>query len=85
MGISPFKALYGQEYLAPYRSANPNLPIPAAKETLEEMDHQIQIIRQSLKKASDRKKSYANLHRSSQIFLAQDKKSFLGLNPRGVH
>ena len=60
--MSPFKALYRQECLVPYRFANPNLPILAAKDTLEEMDHQIQIIRQSLKKQSDRQKSYANLH-----------------------
>ena len=60
--MSPFKALYGQVCLVPYRFAGPNLPIPIAKDTLKEMDHQIQIIRQSLKKASDRQKSYVDLH-----------------------
>ena len=54
LGMSPFKALYGQDCLVPYKFANPNLPVPAAKNTLEEMDHQVQIVRQSVKRASDR-------------------------------
>ena len=56
--MSHFKALYGQEYLTRLRLANPNLSVvPAAKETFEEMDHQLQIIRENLKKANDRLKS----------------------------
>ena len=51
--MSPFKALYGQEGLTRLRLADPNLSVPAAKETLEEMDHQLQIIRENLKKAND--------------------------------
>ena len=51
--MSPFKALYGQECLTPLRLANPNLSIPIAKETLEEMDFQLQIIRENLKRAND--------------------------------
>ena len=35
LGMSPFKALYGQDFLVPYRFADPNLAIPAAKDTLE--------------------------------------------------
>ena len=62
LGMSPFKALYGQEFLVSYRFVDLDLPILAAKDTLEEMDHHIHIIRQSLKKANDRQKSYANLH-----------------------
>ena len=38
IGMSPFKALYGQDSLVPYRFADPNLLVPAAKNTLEEMD-----------------------------------------------
>ena len=45
------------------------------------MDCQIQIIRQSLKKASDRQKSYVDLHQSSQIFQAGDK-VFLRVKPK---
>ena len=39
--MSPFKALYGQECVTPLHLANPNLSVPLAKETLEEMDHQL--------------------------------------------
>ena len=35
LGISPFKSLYGQECLVPYRFVDPNLLVPAAKDTLE--------------------------------------------------
>ena len=62
LGMSPFKELYGHKCLVPYRFADPNLPMPAAEETLEEMDRQVQIIWQSFKRASDRQKSYADLH-----------------------
>ena len=81
--MSPFKALYGQDCLVPYKFVDPNLPIPAAKDTLEEMDRQMQVVRQSLKRASDRHKSYANLHRSSRTFEIEDK-VFLTVKPREV-
>ena len=81
LGMSPFKALYGQECLVPYWFANPNLPVPAAKNILEEMDRQLQVIREALKKASDRQKSYADLHRSSRVFKAGDK-VFLRVKPK---
>ena len=38
LGMSPFKALYGQDCLVPYRFADPNLLVPTAKNTLEDMD-----------------------------------------------
>ena len=79
--MSPFKALYGQDCLVPYKFADPNLPVPAAKNTLEEMDKQVQIIRQALKRASDRQKSYADLHRSSRTFLTGDM-VFLRVKPK---
>ena len=66
--MSPFKALYGQDCLVPYKFADPNLPVLAAQDTLEEMDRQMQVIKQLLKRASDRHKSYADLHRSSRTF-----------------
>ena len=79
--MSPFKALYGQDCLVPYKFADPNLPVPAAKDTLEEMDRQMQVIRQSLKRASDRQKSYADLHRSTRTFQIGDK-VFLRVKPK---
>ena len=65
LGMSPFKALYGQDCLVPYRFADPNLLVPDAKNILEEMDQKLQVIRETLKRTSDRQKSYADLHRSS--------------------
>lgn len=56
LGMSSFKALYGQDCLVPYRFTDPNLLKPAAKNTLEEMDWQLQVIRETLKRASDRQK-----------------------------
>ena len=79
--MSPFKALYGQDCLVPYKFVDPNLPILAAKVTLEEMDRQMQVIRQSLKRASDKQKSYADLHRSSHTFQIGDK-VFLRVKPK---
>ena len=85
--MSLFKALYRQECLTHLRLANPNLSIPAIKETLKEMDHQLQIIRENLKKANDRQKSYAELKRlvqeskgGDQVFIQfKPKKSSLRL------
>ncbi len=81
LGMSPFKALYGQDCLVPYRFADPNLPVPAAKQTLEEMDGQLQAIRQSLKRASDRQKSYADLKRTTRNFQPGEK-VFLRVKPK---
>ena len=45
LGMSPFEALYGQEFLVPYRFADPNLAILVAKDTLDEIDCQLHLIR----------------------------------------
>ncbi|MCO5612670.1 hypothetical protein L7F22_066939 [Adiantum nelumboides] len=68
LGMSPFKASYGQECLVPLRLADPTLHVLAAKFTLETMDQQLLIIRDNLKRASDRQKSYADLQRSTRSF-----------------
>ena len=81
LGMSPFKALYGQDCLIPLRLTDPNLPVPAAKNTLEEMDQQLHLIRENLKRASDRQKSYADLHRSPRSFKPGDK-VFLRVKPK---
>ena len=71
----------GKNFLVPYRFVYPNLLAPATKNTLEEMDWQLQVIRETLKRASDRQKSYANLHWSSRIFKAGDR-VFLRVKPK---
>ncbi|MCO5578802.1 hypothetical protein L7F22_032648 [Adiantum nelumboides] len=68
LGMSPFKALYGQECLVPLRLADPTLHDPAAKSTPETMNQQLLIISDNLKRVSNRQKSYANLHRSARSF-----------------
>ncbi|MGJ2631375.1 hypothetical protein ACR8J5_22395, partial [Salmonella enterica subsp. enterica serovar Paratyphi A] len=52
-----------------------------AKSTLEEMDQQLLVIRENLKRASDRQKSYADLHRSARIFSKGDQ-VFLRVKPK---
>ena len=80
--MSPFKDLYGQECLTPLRLANPNLFVPVAKETLEEMDCQLQVMRGNLKKTNDsRQKSYANLKSSMQEFKGGDQ-VFIQVKPK---
>ena len=81
LGMSPFKALYGQECLVPLRLADPTLHVPAAKSTLEEMDKQLLVIRDNLKRASDRQKSYADLHRSARSF-DKGEQVFLRVKPK---
>ncbi|MCO5562959.1 hypothetical protein L7F22_016595 [Adiantum nelumboides] len=81
LGMSPFKALYGQECLVPLRLANPTLHVPAAKSTLKMMDQQLLIIRDNLKRASDRQKSYADLHRSARSF-SKGELIFLRVKPK---
>ncbi|MCO5580906.1 hypothetical protein L7F22_034779 [Adiantum nelumboides] len=79
--MSPFKALYGQECLVPLRLADPTLHVPIAKSTLEMMDQQLLIIRDNLKRASDRQKSYADLHRSAKSF-SKGEWVFLRVKPK---
>ncbi|MCO5609163.1 hypothetical protein L7F22_063386 [Adiantum nelumboides] len=81
LGMSPFKALYGQECLLPLRLADPTLHVPAAKSTLEMMDQQLLIIRDNLKQVSDRQKSYADLHHSARSF-SKDEWVFLRVKPK---
>ena len=79
--MSPFKALYGQVCLTPLRLANPNLFVPAAKETLEEMNRQLHIIRENLKRTNDTQKSFADLKRSMCKFRQGDK-VFIRVKPK---
>ncbi|MCO5601364.1 hypothetical protein L7F22_055484 [Adiantum nelumboides] len=81
LGMSPFKALYGQKCLVPLLLADPTLHVPAAKSTLEMMDEQLLIIRDNLKRASDRQKSYADLHCSARSF-SKGEWVFLRVKPK---
>ncbi|MCO5572583.1 hypothetical protein L7F22_026339 [Adiantum nelumboides] len=70
-----------QECLVPLRLSDPTLHIPAVKSTLETMDQQLLIIRDNLKRASDRQKSYADLHRSARSF-SKDEWVFPRVKPK---
>ena len=81
IGMSPFKALYGQECLTPLRWTDPMLKVEASKEMLEEMQQQTDIIRNDIKTAQDRQKSYADLKRSQRLFEVGDD-VFLRIKPK---
>ena len=53
IGMSPFKALYGQECLTPLKWTDPLLKVQASKEMLDEMQQQTDLIRQEIKIAQD--------------------------------
>ena len=53
--MSSFKMLCGQDYLTPVKWLYPFISIPTIKEMLEEMDHQLKVINQNHKMASDDK------------------------------
>ncbi|MCO5596499.1 hypothetical protein L7F22_050562 [Adiantum nelumboides] len=81
LGMSPFKALYVQECFVPLRLADPTLYVPTTKSTVEIMDQQLLIIRDNLKRASDRQKQYANLHYSA-ISFSKGEGVFLRVKPK---
>ena len=45
IGMSPFKALYGQECLTPLKWTDPMIRVQASKEMLDEMQQQTDLIR----------------------------------------
>ncbi|XP_074300648.1 uncharacterized protein LOC141631947 [Silene latifolia] len=62
--MAPFEALYGRKYRSPIcwdDSAERRILGP---DMVQEMIEQVQVIRQKMKAAQDRQKSYANLRRS---------------------
>ena len=61
IGMSPFKALYGQECLTPLKWIDPLIKVQISKAMLDEMQEQTDLIRQEIKAAQDRQKSYADL------------------------
>ena len=58
--------------MTPLKLSDPLISVPAAKEMLEEMDLQLKLIRENLKVASDRQKSYADLKVSKSVRSRRD-------------
>ena len=81
IGMSPFKALYGQECLTPLKWIDPMLKVQASKEMLDEMQQQTDLIRFEIQAAQDRQKAYADSHRSEREFEEGDM-VFLKVRPK---
>ncbi|MCO5604638.1 hypothetical protein L7F22_058808 [Adiantum nelumboides] len=81
IGMSPFKALYGQEYIAPLNFSDPTIKVEASKQMLDEMKAQTRAIRKDIQAAQDRQKHYANKDRSERTFKLGDK-VFLRVKPK---
>ncbi|MCO5574384.1 hypothetical protein L7F22_028168 [Adiantum nelumboides] len=81
IGMSPFKALYGQECIAPLNFSDPTIKVEASKQMLDEMEAQTKAIRKDIQAAQDKQKQYADKDRSERIFKLGDK-VFLRVKPK---
>ena len=81
IGMTPFKALYGQDCLSPLNFFDPTIRVEASKEMIAEMDEQMQAVRKDIKAAQDRQKEYADTKRSDRTFKEGDK-VFLRVRPK---
>ncbi|MCO5587836.1 hypothetical protein L7F22_041788 [Adiantum nelumboides] len=73
IGMSPFKALYGQESIAPLNFSDPTIKVEASKQMLDEMEAQTKAIRKDIQAAQDRQKHYADKDRSERTFKLRDR------------
>ncbi|MCO5559081.1 hypothetical protein L7F22_012673 [Adiantum nelumboides] len=60
IGMSPFKALYGQECIAPLIFSDPTIKVEASKQMLDEMEPQTKAICKDIQAAQDRQKHYVD-------------------------
>ncbi|MCO5568852.1 hypothetical protein L7F22_022553 [Adiantum nelumboides] len=81
IGMSPFKALYGQECIAPLNFSDPTIKVEASKQMLDEMEAQTKAIRKDIQAAQDRRKHYADKDRSERTFKLRDR-VFLRVKPK---
>ena len=63
MGMSPYEDLYGRRCRTPVTWDNPVNQVVLRPELIKEMEQEVVKIRQNLKAAQDRQKSYADKHR----------------------
>ena len=68
MGMSLYEALYGRRCRTPVTWENPVNRIVLGLELFKEMEQEVVKIRQNLKAAHDRQKSYADKHRVNREF-----------------
>ncbi|MCO5555314.1 hypothetical protein L7F22_008860 [Adiantum nelumboides] len=81
IGMSPFKALYGQECIAPLNFPNPTIKVETSRQMLEDMEVQTKAIHKDIQAAQDRKKHYADKKRSERKFKLREK-AFLRVKPK---
>ncbi|MCO5548037.1 hypothetical protein L7F22_001493 [Adiantum nelumboides] len=81
IGMSPFKALYGQECIAPLNFSDPTVKVEASKQKLDEMEAQTKAICKDIQAAQDRQKHYADKDRSERTFKLGDR-VFLRVKPK---
>jgi hypothetical protein len=70
--MSPFEALYGRKCNTPVSWDNPANRVVVGPDLLKEMEEQMLNIKQNLKVAQDRKKSYADKNRTHREFNVGD-------------
>ncbi|MCO5559340.1 hypothetical protein L7F22_012937 [Adiantum nelumboides] len=75
IGMSPFKALYGQECIAPLNFSDPTIKVEASKQMLDEMEAQTKAIRKDIQAAQGRQKHYVDKDRSERTYKLGDKVS----------
>ncbi|MCO5555573.1 hypothetical protein L7F22_009118 [Adiantum nelumboides] len=81
IGMSPFKALYGQECIAPLNFSDPTVKVEAFKQMLDEMEAQTKAIRKDIQAAQDRQKHNADKDRSERTFKLGNR-VFLRIKPK---
>ena len=72
LGMSPYEVLYGRRCRTPMNCYNPVNRVVLGPELLKEMEQEVVKIRQNLKAAQDRQKSYADKHRVNREFSVGD-------------
>ena len=80
IGMAPYEALYGWRCRTPICWTELNEYKMIGLDTVKDIKEKVQVIRQRLKDASDRQKSYANLKRRDIEYDAEDK-VFLKVSP----
>ncbi|MCO5605843.1 hypothetical protein L7F22_060027 [Adiantum nelumboides] len=81
IGMSPFKALYGQECIAPLNFSDPTIKVEVSKQMLDEIEAQTKSICKDIQAAEDRQKHYADKDRSERTFKLGNK-VFLRVKPK---
>lgn len=71
--LAPFEALYGRKCRSPICWDDASEATILGPEMVQEMVEQVRMIRQKMKGAQDRQKSYADLHRRDVEFVVGDK------------